>query len=563
LFKSYDESQYFDYIENLSEYFCQDDDPIYGEECNIQRSEDAKLLDLDDVTAFHQKYFVGFEEDDGDHDETINQVYRFTVVPNGNEIWTFLFATETETDWAYAPDYELVENSLIFGKYVEPNISITPTPGTPPGTPTPGTPTPGTPTPGTPTPGTPTPGTPTPGTPTPGTPTPGTPTPATPTPGTPTPGTPTPGTPTPGTPTPGTPTPGTPKLPTMTKQKQTPIDIVKKITSKSNSGTSFASKYLDKTESVSKKKVPTWVKNNAKWWSEKQIDDDAFVSGIQYLVKEKIIAVPKDLITKSKFITFNAEEFTQPLSRGETVTVEINGKIENYARDSIILEIQFPDNQINKQTLVGANGDYQTLLLLDNQSPLGTYNVKVKYNNKIVDIGKFVLKSKYQNTETEIENKSMPDWLRNNAKWWSQGQISEDDFIQGVEFLIQNGILTVSTDEVKSVEKISEIKEKTETFSFQTKSLKIDKSSYKLPTSRGISTIVSITGEVDDYLSGIEIYVGLETPDGVKTEQKVRAASGFYNTQIMLDSSYIPGQYVIKITYLGKIVDAISFNVTN
>jgi tetratricopeptide (TPR) repeat protein len=509
-FKLYDESQYYDYIQNLSEYFCQDDDPIYGEECNIQRNEDAKLLHLDDVTAFHQKYFVGFHDD---HDD-INQVYRFTVIPNGNEIWTFMFATETETDWAYVEDYETVENSLIFGKYVKPKISTTPTPGTP-------------------------------------------------TPGTPTPGTPTPGTPTPGTPTPGTPTPGTPKLPTMAKQKQTPIDIVKKITSNSGSGTSFASKYLDKTESVSKKKVPAWVKNNAKWWSEKQIDDDAFVGGIQYLVKEKIITVPQDLVTKSKFIKFNAKEFTKPLSRGETVTVEINGKIENFARDAINLEIQYPDNKITKQTLVGANGEYQTLLLLDNQSPIGTYNVKVKYLNKIVDIGKFTLKSKTQNTETIIENKPMPDWLRNNAKWWSQGQISEDDFIQGIEYLIQNGILTFSADEVKTVEEKSEIKEQTKTFNYNTKSLKIDKSSYKIPTSRGASTVVSITGEIDDYLSGVAIYIELETPDGEKIEQKVRAASGFYNTQIMIDPSYVPGQYIIKIMYLDKIVDAISFDVTN
>jgi hypothetical protein len=42
-----------------------------------------------------------------------------------------------------------------------------------------------------------------------------------------------------------------------------------------------------------KMKVPDWVKNNAKWWSDGQIDDNAFVQGVQYLVKEKIINVQK------------------------------------------------------------------------------------------------------------------------------------------------------------------------------------------------------------------------------------------------------------------------------
>ncbi len=39
-------------------------------------------------------------------------------------------------------------------------------------------------------------------------------------------------------------------------------------------------------------KVPEWIKNNAKWWSEGQIDDTSFVQGIQHLVKEKIITIP-------------------------------------------------------------------------------------------------------------------------------------------------------------------------------------------------------------------------------------------------------------------------------
>ena len=38
-------------------------------------------------------------------------------------------------------------------------------------------------------------------------------------------------------------------------------------------------------------KVPEWVKNNAGWWADDLIDDSTFVSGIQFLIKEKIITV--------------------------------------------------------------------------------------------------------------------------------------------------------------------------------------------------------------------------------------------------------------------------------
>jgi hypothetical protein len=37
--------------------------------------------------------------------------------------------------------------------------------------------------------------------------------------------------------------------------------------------------------------VPAWIKNNAGWWAEGQIDDNTFVSGIQYLVKVGIIII--------------------------------------------------------------------------------------------------------------------------------------------------------------------------------------------------------------------------------------------------------------------------------
>ena len=45
------------------------------------------------------------------------------------------------------------------------------------------------------------------------------------------------------------------------------------------------------TESVGSQEVPIWIKNNAGWWATDQIDDSAFLQGIQYLVKEGIIIV--------------------------------------------------------------------------------------------------------------------------------------------------------------------------------------------------------------------------------------------------------------------------------
>ena len=45
------------------------------------------------------------------------------------------------------------------------------------------------------------------------------------------------------------------------------------------------------TQSFSEDKIPEWVKNNAGWWADGSIDDKAFVSGIQYMIKRGLIMV--------------------------------------------------------------------------------------------------------------------------------------------------------------------------------------------------------------------------------------------------------------------------------
>lgn len=41
----------------------------------------------------------------------------------------------------------------------------------------------------------------------------------------------------------------------------------------------------------------------------------------------------------------------------------------------------------------------------------------------------------------------IPDWIRNNAKWWSEGTIGDSDFTSGIQYLIKNQILDVPSTE--------------------------------------------------------------------------------------------------------------------
>ena len=53
-----------------------------------------------------------------------------------------------------------------------------------------------------------------------------------------------------------------------------------------------------------------------------------------------------------------------------------------------------------------------------------------------------------------VNNSQVPSWIKNNAGWWADGIINDDSFITGLKYLIDNNVLSVSSqsDSFDSVE---------------------------------------------------------------------------------------------------------------
>jgi len=56
--------------------------------------------------------------------------------------------------------------------------------------------------------------------------------------------------------------------------------------------------------------------------------------------------------------------------------------------------------------------------------------------NKIIKVSTHVNKE----NSTDI----IPSWIKNNAEWWSTGKISDEDFLSGIKYLIENSIIKVN-----------------------------------------------------------------------------------------------------------------------
>jgi len=71
--------------------------------------------------------------------------------------------------------------------------------------------------------------------------------------------------------------------------------------------------------------------------------------------------------------------------------------------------------------------------------------------DKVVELGKQGLsKVTYDGEQlwdyeasAEAADLGIPKWIRDNAKWWSEGLITDEDYINGLQYLIQQGILKV------------------------------------------------------------------------------------------------------------------------
>ncbi len=50
-------------------------------------------------------------------------------------------------------------------------------------------------------------------------------------------------------------------------------------------------------------------------------------------------------------------------------------------------------------------------------------------------------------TSSKDGSGSVPSWIKNNAGWWADGQIDDQTFVNGIEFLIKEGIIQIKTEQ--------------------------------------------------------------------------------------------------------------------
>lgn len=168
-------------------------------------------------------------------------------------------------------------------------------------------------------------------------------------------------------------------------------------------------------------------------------------------------------------------------SSGNSDEIILSGSISNHKRGiPLAILLTNPDGTIqNFAAVLSSSGSYRAAFSINENSLPGIYKIQLSHDGSNIGLVSFTasvqnisdwVKDKAKRwssdsisdsefidgleqmiedmiitspKENSISERVVPDWVKNNARWWSNDQISDDDFIKSIQYLVKKGIILV------------------------------------------------------------------------------------------------------------------------
>ena len=157
--------------------------------------------------------------------------------------------------------------------------------------------------------------------------------------------------------------------------------------------------------------------------------------------------VPEQSSTNNYTVEINSDNESYNL--GESVT--FSGTVNKYDEDRNLRISIFDSSKnliITQKTPVNTDYTFSHNVILNEKFHDGKYIVKAQYGNSkaTITIISFEINS---NDAISVEQESssntkIPDWIKSNAGWWAAGQIDDSSFVEGIQFLVKEGLMKIS-----------------------------------------------------------------------------------------------------------------------
>jgi len=158
---------------------------------------------------------------------------------------------------------------------------------------------------------------------------------------------------------------------------------------------------------------------------------------------------------KKVFDSFQSSSETFVIPKVGFIVASVDGLIN---KDMYISGLQVkitiidPNQSVEtREVRVSSDGVFNFQTVVDKSIVNGTYTVFANYRDS--KSHEIAIDIQYEGNDDQSK---IPQWVKNSVKWWAEGKINEHDFILGIQHLIRQGILNPPSPENQTVEDYEE-----------------------------------------------------------------------------------------------------------
>ncbi|WKT58460.1 hypothetical protein QVH35_03390 [Candidatus Nitrosotenuis chungbukensis] len=252
--------------------------------------------------------------------------------------------------------------------------------------------------------------------------------------------------------------------------------------------------------------IPPWIKDDAKRWEEGDEKDNVFSYGIRYMMNSKIIKSANALdykncssgsicLSQNDFVKYSiknsgnndtiilthtfGDEFNNiiPVISEESsknsksvtnfqinkttglvkhdkkcciqypfvhqIPMALGTKLNQEHSSEVVSEVIFSFKDYKRPSFVAKEKTGKYLEIVDKETGIvffSKYQDKTKPLQTVQLVDTNILK---KDTTIRYNDMKIPFWFKNTVKWWTEGKISDSEYVSGISYLLKNDILRI------------------------------------------------------------------------------------------------------------------------
>ena len=145
---------------------------------------------------------------------------------------------------------------------------------------------------------------------------------------------------------------------------------------------------------------------------------------------------------------FNVDQLVYEKIPHQSVITKFFGYVDDTQKNSrILLTVTSPDGDISENKISPTKtGYFESFHYLDKYAEVGKYKATATYKDEIIGIQLFDLiddDTIITQNSSITQTPKIPSWAKNIFVWYGQDKISEDELLNAIEFLLNDGLIRI------------------------------------------------------------------------------------------------------------------------